>query len=92
MSANADYHDDNTVELPANERNRKLIVRDAMLCALEDAGGKLDIGTLARRSGLSKLMCGVNAKQWPSYFTIDYSEDQHNVLAIRLHKHLQVTA
>ena len=89
VTSHARSSEDTTLDLPSNERERQLIVRDAMLCALEDAGGTLDIGALAKKAGLSKLMCCVNAKQWPSYFTIDYSERQHNVLAIRLHPHLQ---
>lgn len=74
------------------DRERALIVRDHLLCVLEDAGAPLAPRELASRAGRGPQAVVMHARRWPAYFEVEeeYQEGK-NQRAVRIGRHRHLT-
>jgi len=70
-------------------RDREVALRDALLCALQDAKRPMTPKELSVAAKLSRCMVSTVAGKWPRYFAVDYRPRDRSVLLINLHKHLR---
>jgi hypothetical protein len=67
------------------------IVRDAILCALQDAGQPLTPKQVARKTQINVSYICLWAKRWKAYFTTECDREQGRgyIKSIDLHPHLK---
>lgn len=68
--------------------DRKRVIRDAILCALEDAGRAMHPHEISRITGIGMQAVIIGARNWPRYFTTEVHGD--HVTLIDRHFHLKI--
>lgn len=72
------------------DRDRRRQTRDAVLCALEDAGQAMAPKAIAKATGLGLQALIMSAKNHPAYFVVQIDQDDGKLVAsIDLHPDLR---